>query len=1247
MKKTSINLVIAVCTVLCSYLFFYFSQKASQKEVVIIDKSLENFQELINKSKKDALVILVENSDDGFALLEAKISSLKDIERMHILTHGTSGNFTLGGQQLEERNVDRFSSFWKAVSQSFASGKSELFIYSCQLAADVPGKSFVDRLHSLLDVAVASSVDNTGLKVRGGNWDLEYIAGNIKKDHVLKYLDFPGLLIPQFTQFTGSASPFNAVKIGTDNQFIYGDFDSDGDIDIHSYDGSSPLNDFWRNNGSGSFEKVTGTASPFANVEENAVFYSADKAFVADWDNDGDDDIYVTMRSSSKNEKNFFYRNDSGKYILLSGAASPFANITVSGYIHLIYGDFDNDGDIDLHSYPGNQLDSEFWRNNGTGVFTKVTGGQNPFNNLPGKAAFSSAEYTYVKDWDNDGDVDILTTQRGNVSVKDYYRNENGVYALQTGSANPFNSMTIATNNQILSGDFDSDGDIDVHTSNGSNTLIFWRNNGSGTFTQVTGADNPFNSQPNGGVFDSNAKYAFVADWDNDKDEDVFTTRYNATKQNYFFRQNDAPPLITATSPSNLGTGVSVSGNISLTFSRPVSGVAGKNIRIHRYDNNSVFTTIATNSAQLTGAGTATITIDPSSDLAGATGYYLTIDKGAFTDSDGRIFAGVNSSATLRFTTGIASTIAAVTTAPVTDFSQTNAQLGGSVTSDGNAPVSDRGIVWSTSPSPTISSGKVQIGSGAGSFTKSVTELPKGTHIYVRAYAINSVGTAYGSEVDFYTKTTVSSIVRQNASPTNASQIAYNVTFANSVVNLDGADFTLTTSGVTGAAVSGVSGSGNSYVVTVNTGSGNGTVRLDFTGTSSTQPMTDDSYTSAAPYLIYKTSGPSDYYRTKISSASWNQQASWESSQDNGFWIQATSFPDAASAIVTVLYGQSIILPAGFNAVTGSLANAGSITLNSNTISANGTFSNAGILKGNGTFVNSNFTNSGIIAPGNSAGMVSFTGNLVNNGVVNIEIGAATAVTGYDQVRVTGNITLSGTLNVTLINGYQPGLGDEFLIIDAAASTGSFSTVNLPNIAPRIWQTTYENSNGTVLLKVVNDPLPVTLINFAAVKKEAASQLSWITSQEANSSHFEIERSTNGRHWKMIGSVNAVTNSSFKTAYQYLDLSPDAGENLYRLKMIDRDGTFAFSNISAVIFDQELLKISIYPNPVSDRLLLSLKSTGEISGLVIYNSFGIAVRSLGSYSANGISVSGLPKGVYVLTIKMVDGRSVQNKFIKF
>jgi uncharacterized protein (TIGR02145 family) len=103
---------------------------------------------------------------------------------------------------------------------------------------------------------------------------------------------------------------------------------------------------------------------------------------------------------------------------------------------------------------------------------------------------------------------------------------------------------------------------------------------------------------------------------------------------------------------------------------------------------------------------------------------------------------------------GEAQTAPIVTTSSATDISSTSATLGGNVTSDGGDVVSDRGVYYSTSASAETTGTKFAIGSGTGTFSTSLTGLIEGTTYYIKAYAINSIGTSYGTEVTFTTLTT-------------------------------------------------------------------------------------------------------------------------------------------------------------------------------------------------------------------------------------------------------------------------------------------------------------------------------------------------------------------------------------------------------------------------------------------------------------------------------------------------------------
>jgi len=96
-------------------------------------------------------------------------------------------------------------------------------------------------------------------------------------------------------------------------------------------------------------------------------------------------------------------------------------------------------------------------------------------------------------------------------------------------------------------------------------------------------------------------------------------------------------------------------------------------------------------------------------------------------------------------------TVPTVTTSGITNITGTSATGGGNITSQGSSSVEARGVCWSTSSNPTTSDSHTTDGSGTGSFPSNITGLTANTPYYVRAYAINSVGTAYGSQESFTT----------------------------------------------------------------------------------------------------------------------------------------------------------------------------------------------------------------------------------------------------------------------------------------------------------------------------------------------------------------------------------------------------------------------------------------------------------------------------------------------------------------
>uniref|UniRef100_UPI00404AA5E0 beta strand repeat-containing protein n=3 Tax=Flavobacterium sp. TaxID=239 RepID=UPI00404AA5E0 len=160
-----------------------------------------------------------------------------------------------------------------------------------------------------------------------------------------------------------------------------------------------------------------------------------------------------------------------------------------------------------------------------------------------------------------------------------------------------------------------------------------------------------------------------------------------------------------------------------------------------------------------------------------------------------------------------------VTTDSQSNVTTTSAILGGNVTSPGSSNVVDRGIVWSTTSTPTVLNNKVQIGTGIGLFSQNITNLPSNTLIYVRAYAISNAGTSYGEQITFTTLVDCN-LTASPQSQTNVSCFGASTGSATVQVSGGSAPYTYSWSPSGGSQATATGLSAGVYVVTVEDSNG-------------------------------------------------------------------------------------------------------------------------------------------------------------------------------------------------------------------------------------------------------------------------------------------------------------------------------------------------------------------------------------------------------------------------------------------
>ncbi len=229
-----------------------------------------------------------------------------------------------------------------------------------------------------------------------------------------------------------------------------------------------------------------------------------------------------------------------------------------------------------------------------------------------------------------------------------------------------------------------------------------------------------------------------------------------------------------------------------------------------------------------------------------------------------------------------------------------------------------------------------------------------------------------------------------------------------------------------------------------------------------------------------------------------------------------------------------------------------------------------------------------------------------------------------------------------------PGSGVLPVKIDSAiGSSLKFTDVNIPNNTTGYYY--IDITNGTTRIvtapiwyirnDVTGGPLPIKLNSFDVQKIDNSAKITWSTEQEINSSHFIVERSVDGRTWNTIATVAAAGNSSHRTDYGIFDNAPMRGVNYYRLKEVDKDSKYEYSDIRKALFNSDHTA-QVVPNPAKDFINLYRAKAGSLPAMIqLLNTDGkIVYKTTSTQSTLQIKTAGLSKGLYF--VKVVDADNV-------
>lgn len=185
------------------------------------------------------------------------------------------------------------------------------------------------------------------------------------------------------------------------------------------------------------------------------------------------------------------------------------------------------------------------------------------------------------------------------------------------------------------------------------------------------------------------------------------------------------------------------------------------------------------------------------------------------------------------------------------------------------------------------------------------------------------------------------------------------------------------------------------------------------------------------------------------------------------------------------------------------------------------------------------------------------------------------------------------------------------------------------------------------------NPLPVEMLFLTAQCSGEQVEIIWQTASETNNAGFVIEKSTDFDNFTQIGYVHGAGNSNSVLSYSFIDTESAAGDNYYRLKQVDYDGVYKYSEIVVASCSDDDISIpvfDVYPNPTKDIINISGENLpSEDADIRIYNVIGSLIWQTEVKTTSGIAftrfdMTGLPPAMYV--VKIISGDFVAVKKVE-
>ena len=372
--------------------------------------------------------------------------------------------------------------------------------------------------------------------------------------------------------------------------------------------------------------------------------------------------------------------------------------------------------------------------------------------------------------------------------------------------------------------------------------------------------------------------------------------------------------------------------------------------------------------------------------------------------------------------------------------------------------------------------------------------------------------------------------------------------------------------------------------------------------------------------------------------------------------ISGTTLPFFTNVEIALTGSSKITLQQSINISQGLSFISGLLDLNNKNIdlgttgSVLGESETARIIGVNGGYIQIIKTLNGPVNvnPGNLGALFTSAQNLGSTTIrrghqsQNITGAGGASILRYYDINATNNSALNATLRVSYFDAELNNLDESNLVFWRSPDNISWTEQGYTSrntTTNYVEKTAIDAFSGWTLSRVSN-PLPVVFILFNARCYNNKVILTWKTAQEINSSHFDIEKRTDGNHWAVLGTQPAAGNSSIERSYTFTDNIPSVG-SIYRIAEYDIDDHIKYTSIIRSDCDTKN-EWKVWPNPVVETLWLSINSpaVSKIS-IKIFDSKGALVGMQQTNLLRGnnllnIDMKKIPAGTYDIIVNWDD-----------